>query len=271
MARRSWWASLLAAALLPALPMAAGAVEIVAHRGASYDAPENTLPAIQLGFEQGADAVEIDIYLTRDGRIVALHDATTKRTAGVNRPVAEQTLAELKKLDAGRWKGERWAGVEIPTLEEALAAVPPGKRLVIEIKAGAEILPELERVVEASGKGEQTAVIGFSYPVIRAAQKRLPDIPMYWLYGFSAGERLLNGRPSHEDLIRKAEEAGLAGLDVNYRGDFDREFVQKLERSGLKLWVYTVNDPAEAKRLAEMGVDAITTDRPALLRQHLEQ
>src|SRR4051812_33505820 len=100
---------LLASLLLLHLSLAAAGeprVEIVAHRGASYDAPENTVAAIKLAWEQKADASEFDVYLTKDGQIVISHDANTKRTTGVDKKVAEQTLEEIRRLDAGKWKGE---------------------------------------------------------------------------------------------------------------------------------------------------------------------
>src|SRR6476661_5646642 len=122
-------------------------VEIVAHRGASAEAPENTLPSFKLGWEL-ADADELDIYLSKDGEAVVMHDASTKRTAGLDKLVADQTLAELKALDAGSWKAPSWTGTRIPTLAEVLALVPEGKRLFIEIKAGPEVIPALEKAVK---------------------------------------------------------------------------------------------------------------------------
>ncbi|MFV2065815.1 MAG: glycerophosphodiester phosphodiesterase family protein, partial [Pirellulales bacterium] len=97
---------------------------IVGHRGASHDAPENTLAAFQLAWQRGADGVEGDFYLTSDGHIVCIHDADTERVAGEKLIVAESTLADLRQLDVGAWKGERWRGEKIPTLEEVLATVP---------------------------------------------------------------------------------------------------------------------------------------------------
>src|SRR6185369_848081 len=88
---------------------------LIAHRGASRDAPENTLAAFRLAWQQGADGIEADFRLTRDGRVVCLHDASTGRTAGVDLAVAEASLEELKRLDVGGWKGARWAGERIPT------------------------------------------------------------------------------------------------------------------------------------------------------------
>jgi glycerophosphoryl diester phosphodiesterase len=245
------------------------AVEIVAHRGASHDAPENTLPAVKLGWEHNADAVEVDIYLTRDGKVAVIHDDNTKRTAGVDKRVDEQTLAELKSLDAGRWKGEKWAGTRIPALDEVLAAIPAGKRLFIEIKCGPEVLPELEAALGRSGKQSQVVIISFGFPVVEQAKKRFRNIPVYWLYGFSEREKKGYGDPSLGDLIAKAKAAGLDGLDVNFRGPFGKEFVEQLTAKRMKLYVYTVNEPADARRLAEMGVAGITTDRPAYLRESL--
>src|ERR1700677_2285230 len=92
--------------------------EIIAHRGASYDVPENTLAAFNLAWKEEADAVELDIYLTKDGKIVAIHDETTKRTTGVALNVADSTLAELQQLDAGAWKNAVWKGEQIPSLEQ---------------------------------------------------------------------------------------------------------------------------------------------------------
>jgi glycerophosphoryl diester phosphodiesterase len=268
MIRQATLSLLFLAAILA--PPQSRAVEIVAHRGASHDAPENTLPAAKLGWERNADAVEVDIYLTQDGKIAVIHDDNTKRTAGVDKRVDEQTLAALQALDAGRWKGEQWAGTHIPSLDEVLAAIPAGKRLFIEIKCGPEVLPELEAALDRSGKRGQVVIIAFGFPVAEQAKRRFPKIPVYWLYGFSDREKKAFGDPSLTALIAKAKAAGLDGLDVNYRGPFDQTFVEQLAAEGMKLYVYTVNQPEDARRLAAMGVAGITTDRPAFLRESLE-
>src|SRR5262245_58707114 len=102
--------------------------EIIAHRGSSFSAPENTLAAVRLGWRQGADAAEGDFRLTADGQIVCVHDKTFKRTAGIDHPVAEMTLAEIERLDAGSWKSPEFAGERVPTLDQLLATVPERKR-----------------------------------------------------------------------------------------------------------------------------------------------
>ena len=128
-------------------------VEFVGHRGASYLAPENTLASAKLGWELGADGVEIDIYVTSDDKVMVIHDKTTKRTTGTDLPVSTTTSKELRKLDAGKWKDEKYTGEKIPFLKEILKAIPKDKYLVIEIKTGPEIFPALEKVIKkAEGK-----------------------------------------------------------------------------------------------------------------------
>ncbi len=243
--------------------------EIVGHRGASHDAPENTLASVKLGFEQGADAVEVDVFATADGRIVAIHDADTKRVAGVKLYVAKSTLAQLRELDVGSWKGEKWAGTVIPTLEEVLELVPEGRRLFIEVKCEKSALPHLERAIEASGKRERVVLISFSLPLMEQAKRMMRDVPAYWIYGFSWRERARWGSPTMEGLIRRAEKAGLDGLDLDGEGPITKAFVDKLRAKDMNLYVWTVNDPERARQLLAMGVTGLTTDRPGYLREQL--
>jgi len=236
-------------------------IEIVAHRGASGEAPENTLAAFRLGYAQ-ADACELDIHLSKDGQVVVMHDANTKRTAGVDKPIAQQTLAELRELDAG--KGEK-----IPLLSEVLALIPEGKRLFIEIKCGPEVIPALVAVLdEAKKKPEQTALIAFNLETLRQAKLKLPKLQAYWLVGSKADAK--TGKPPEvEALLQKCKEAGVDGLDVDGKLPVDAGFVGKVHAAGLKLYTWTVNDPEVAKREAAAGVDGITTDKPLKLKEAL--
>jgi len=140
------------------------AVEIVAHRGASADAPENSLTSMELAWEQKADAIELDLWLSRDGKLIVFHDADTKRIGQLNRKISDYTLEEVQQVDIGAWKGPQFVGERIPTLESILATVPQGKRAFLEIKCGPEIVPEFMRVLKASGRAaSQLAVISFNY------------------------------------------------------------------------------------------------------------
>lgn len=239
-------------------------IEIIGHRGASHDAPENTLASFRLAWAQGADANELDLRLTRDGQIAVFHDATTQRTAGLDRPVVAQTLAELQTLDAGSWKGAAWAGEKIPSLAEVLATVPVGKRLYLEIKCGVEVLPVLEQVIaEARKEPEQLALIGFNLETMTAAKRRLPGHDTYWVV------ECQEPPPPLESLILQARAAGMNGLDLQGTFPIKRAFVAQVKAAGLKLCTWTVDDVPTAKRLMDAGVDGITTNRPGWLREQL--
>jgi glycerophosphoryl diester phosphodiesterase len=243
-------------------------VEIIGHRGASFDAPENTLAAIKLAWAQQADTAECDIFLTKDGKIVLLHDKDTKRVAGVDKKVVEQTLAELRLLDVGKWKGAKFAGEKIPTLDEVLTTVPAGKRLFIEVKTGPEIVPVLDRVLKASKlKPVQTPIISFNAEVIAEVKKARPDVAAYWVVSLKAAKG--KQPPTAEALIAKAKAINADGLDLSVAPVLDKAFAAKVKAAGLKLYVWTVNDIAEARRMTQIGVDGITTDRPGWLREQL--
>jgi glycerophosphoryl diester phosphodiesterase len=239
----------------PQRPSRRNRTKIVAHRGASDLAPENTLASVQLAWRLGADAVEVDVRLTRDGRIVAIHDPTTDRTAGTHLEVAATHSAHLRCLDVGRHKHAEFAGEPIPFLEEVLDTVPAGRHLFVEIKCGPEILPRLEETVNRSGKRSQLVLIGFDLGAMRAAKRRLPDVPAYWL----RDKRLWT--PHSLSLVKKAKVCGIDGLDVHWSG-VTRRFTAAVKEAGLKLYIWTVDHPAHARRLQRLGVDGITTNRP---------
>jgi glycerophosphoryl diester phosphodiesterase len=244
-------------------------MDIIAHRGASFDAPENTLAAIHLAWKQQADAVEIDVQFSKDGHIVVIHDDDTRKTAGVQKKVATQSLSELRALDVGRWKNPKWSGERIATLAEAFAAIPEGKRLFVEIKCGPECIPKFVEDFKASGrKPGQIVPIGFSLDTMRRLKQALPELVVCWVAEF---KRAWNGAwtPTAETLITQAKEAGLDGLDLSGKGPVDPAFARKVHAAGLKLYIWTVDAPLRAKQLREAGVDGITTNKPGWLRSKL--
>ena len=246
-------------------------VAFVGHRGASYLAPENTVASVDLAWKLGADGSEIDIYLTSDSRIVANHDDTTKRTGGVDYTVIETDSNTLRTLDVGSWKSQDYKGEKIPFLEEIIATVPDNRLLVIEIKdSRPEILPPLKKIVDSSNKKGNFVFIAFDYNIICSAKKAMPDIPAYWLSGSRKDENTGKFLPHSDDLIAKAKAGNLDGLDVHY-GGVTNEFVTKLRKEDLGLYVWTVNDREVARDMIAYGVDAITTDRPAWLKKQVTE
>jgi len=242
-------------------------VEIIAHRGASYIAPENTMASVTLGWEKDAD-VEVDVYLTKDNKIAAIHDKTTKRTAVTDVNVVETTSGELRKLDVGSFKSEEYAGEQIPFLADIVESIPPGRKLYVEIKCGQEILPYLKELLADSGKMSRIVIIGFDLETV-AMSKEMIDVPTYWLKGTEKIKETEQWIPHDPQLARTAKEKGLDGLDVHYAG-VTKEFADAVEASGQKLYVWTVDDPEEAARLIKLGVDGITTNRPEWLREQLK-
>lgn len=244
------------------------AMEIIGHRGSPHLAPENTLVSVKRAWAEKADTVEIDIHLTKDRSIVVIHDPTTARTAGADLKVSESTADELRQLDFGSLKGEEFVGERIPFLEEVIATLPPHGRLLVEIKSGQEILPVLKETIEASGRAQQVVLIGFDLETMTEAKRMMPDLPAYWLRFSGRDQSTGEYLPYPHDLIDTALERNLDGLDLHY-GGITAEFAADVRAAGLKLYAWTVNDPAEAARLIALGVDAIATDRPGWLREQL--
>ena len=260
----------LIVALLSACLAAGSDVEIIAHRGESADAPENTMAAFRLAWERKLPAIELDVYLTQDEQLIVAHDADTKRTTGTSLMIKQSTLAVLQKLDAGRWKGERWAGEKMPALDEALATIPDGARCFIEIKVGPEAVPALVKSVAKSGKRpEQLAVISFNAKTVAEAKRQLPNLQAYWITGFKQDKETKAWSPTVNQIIDQAMSIHADGVDVSYNGPVDAEFVKTVKATGLKFFVWTIDDPVVAQKFANFGVNGITTNKGGVLKQHL--
>jgi glycerophosphoryl diester phosphodiesterase len=252
--------------------LAAPPVELIAHRGESADAPENTLAAFNLAWERKVPAIELDVHLTADGVAAVIHDFDTRRTCGVKKLIRETNWSDLQALDAGSWKNPKFAGEKIPRLEQALATVPAGGKCFIEIKVGAEAVPVVAKAVESSGlKPEQLVIISFQAEAVAAARQQLPQLKAYYLSGFKPDWQSQRWTPTIEQLIATAKKINADGLDLSYRGPIDAELVQKVREAKLGLLVWTVNDADIARDLVKLGVDGITTDKAAWLRSELDK
>jgi len=243
---------------------------IIAHRGASHEAPENTVAAFNLAWQQGADGVEGDFYLTKDREIVCIHDSTTQRTAGHDIPVAEATLAELRQLDAGSWKGPQWRGSGIPTIAEVLATVPEGKQIFIEIKCGTEIVPVLKKALAQSTlKTGQIVVISFHAEVIAETKRQIPELKTLWLTDFKEDKRTGVLSPSAEEILATLKKIGADGVDCQSHAIVDQQFVETFRTAQKEVHVWTVDDMATAERMLQLGVHSITSNRAGWLKQQL--
>lgn len=231
---------------------------VIAHRGASGCAPENTLAAAQVAIEQGADRVEVDVRRTGDGALVLLHDADLARTTDVGpdragTPVEAFTLAELRRLDAGSWFDARFAGERVPTLSELLELVRGRAGVHLELKDPGRH-PGVERQVAAAlGPDDDVLVQSFDHASVRRLRAHAPDVPV----GLLTAERPSAG------LLRRA--AGFAAEVNPALAVLDPEVVDAVRAHGLRTSVWTVNAPDDLRRVVALGVDAVITDVPAAL------
>ena len=234
----------------------------IAHRGASHDAPENTVASAKLAWEQGADAVEIDVYLASDNRIVVIHDKNTKRVSGgKNMTIADSPSLILREMEVGSWKGEQFKGEKIPFIEEIIETVPEGKTLVVEVKCGPEIIPHMERVLSKKKCKGEILFIAFGWETITGLKQAFPDSKAYWLS---------SAKPDVKKRLPEVKSLGLEGVNLQY-GIIDQEVVTEAHNLGLEVLAWTVDDPIEARRLIDLGVTKITTNRPGWLREQIEK
>ncbi len=242
---------------------------IIAHRGASHDAPENTLPAFELAWKQGADGIEGDFHLTADKKIVCIHDFDTKRVSGEKLIISQTNLADLQRLDVGSWKSPQWKDVRMPTLDDVLKTVPEKKKIFIEIKSNQEIIPFLiESLKKSNLPREQIVIISFNQKVISTIREQAPDLVANWLTAFHNKSPL---SPSVDEIGKTLMQLRASGIGIQADARVDHPFAQNILQQGHGLHVWTVDDGTIAKRFRAMGVASITTNRPAWLRTQLDQ
>lgn len=225
---------------------------ICGHRGASSERPENTLAALQRARELGADMVEFDVQRAGDGAAVVIHDPTLDRTTSGRGRVAAHSLPELRQLDAGAWFGPEFAGLRLPTLAEALAAVPPPLWMCIEIKAP-ELAATVAEAVRAAGAVDRTVVSCFDHRVLARLRKIAAEIDVAVLQAC---------RPL--DFTAAARAVGAVAIHSHHEF-IDAEAVGECRAHGLALAAWTVDEPGEMRRLIDLGVDAILTNDVARL------
>ena len=248
------------------------APQIVAHRGSSHQAPENTLAAFDLAWAHRADAIEIDIRLCKSGEIVVMHDSNTRRTTGFEGEIAAMTLDEIKALDAGAWKGEPFAGESVPTLDEVLARLPADKQLFIEIKdAGDEveagtILAPLKTALEnADVADDQIAVIGFNFELMRSVKSLFPHFQTSWLRGKSALKEAGKAASVLDETIEQCRDGRIDGLNLSH-GWLQECDLERVRAAGLGLYIHTVNEGT-----LPLWIDGFMTDCPAEMRAQLKK
>jgi len=248
---------------------------VIAHRGYSAVAPENTLPAFERALAAGADLIELDYHLSQDGHLVVLHDATLDRTTdatnrwgGHNLRVADRTLAELRSLQAGAWFRPAYPGVQIPTLAEALGTIQRGGVTLIERKAGDAAA--CVRLLRDKDLVNRVVVQAFDWDYLREFHRLEADQVLGALGppGSRDGRKLTDAEKQLS--IGWLDEIRALGARIAvWNRQVDAAAVEAAHARGLKVWVYTINEPDVAAHLLSARVDGIITDNPALIWRSL--
>jgi glycerophosphoryl diester phosphodiesterase len=232
----------------------------IAHRGASFAAPPNTLAAFEKAVGLGADGIELDVRLCADGVPVVIHDATVDATTDGSGRVGDMTLGQLKELDAGSRFDPTFAGEQIPTLMEVLEAVGEQLLLNIELKSGALLDDRLEQavvdVIERRALGERVLLSSFNPLALRRVQKIAPDLATAWLYNAAT-------RPSL-GFARLISPKRYAAIHPHHTL-VDEGTMRWARQHNYRVHVWTVDDVAEMHRLVGCGVDGIITNVPDVL------
>ena len=236
---------------------------LIAHRGAPAVAPEHTIPAYEAAVAAGADALELDIHLSRDDQLVVIHDARLERTTDGRGLVREYTTRQLKRLDAGGWFGRRFRGQRIQTLSEVLERFRDRVAFGIELKAGSDLYPAIEErlltLLQIYDVLDRTLVTSFDHHALRKCRDLDPDVRTGALVvgrllvpAALAPAGVLNALCLRADLITARDVAAA-------------------RQAGLDCYAWVVDDPATARQLVEWGIAGIVTDRPDLIRPVLDR
>ena len=246
---------------------------IGAHRGASEEAPENTLAAFDLAVEEGAELIELDVHPSADGHLVVHHDFDLLRTAGSAVRVEDLDLSALQRLDIGAWKGPRYRGEHIPTLDTVLARYGQRVFLNVEIKvdtvsyAGIEDL--VANAIAAYGLSERVVVSTFDLETFLRLRRRNAAIRTSLLFEPPpAVPAAVSQNESLAVALTFAARHGAVGLHSDYTA-ITRDVVDRATALGLGVLAWTVDDEREMARLAGLGVEAILSNRPRVLREQL--
>ena len=226
----------------------------IAHRGASGNAPENTLAAFRKAIEIGVDAVELDLHGTADGEVVVIHDASLDRTTDRAGLVNQTSLEIIKCADAGGWFAPEFAGEPVPTLIEALECIGKKTVALLEIKD-----PLIAEAVVAKIRETQTlnltVIISFHTSVLQTVRALEPRIPTGWLIGSH------NTHVPPEQLCQQLGELGSSLLNVDHQL-ITAEFAYEIRRRGIALWCWTVDEIARMREMKALGVQGITSNHP---------
>lgn len=230
---------------------------IIAHRGASGSAPENTIPAIIKAINDGANYIEIDVHQTLDNKIIAIHDYSVDRTTNSEGDIKNLTYAEIKKMDAGKWFSNEFEGTRVPLMEEIFDIIPDSVKLIIEVKGDSSEYPGIENnivdIVNKSNLKNRIILKSFDEDVLNKFKLLAPEIPrlLVYVFGFGVLETDCQYLQHYELFLRES-------------------FVKSAQKEGYKIIAWGVQSECNMERVLSYGVDGIETDYPDILIKLLQ-
>jgi glycerophosphoryl diester phosphodiesterase len=238
----------------------------MAHRGFSAAAPENTMSAYRMAMEYGPDFIECDVRLSKEGEVIIMHDAALARTTNSDAVLADLTVPEIKKIDAGSWFGPRFAGEQIPLLTELLNLAKDKVPLLIELKEEGEIEKKVADMVRSRNMTDQVYMISFHYEIGPRLKEYAPEIKFGPIK--SIREPVL-GRDAIETV--KEIEAVNGKLFCARKDGTTPDLVKACHDAGILIEPWTTDDADEMRKFIEMGVDGITSNKIDLLEKVIKE
>ena len=243
-------------------------IPVVAHRGYSSAAPENTMAAYRCAWKNNISYVELDVYELKDGNIVCVHDSDLSRVSpgASGKKVTAMTLPEIRKYDVGKWKGKQFTGEKVPLLEDVLKEMPRNAKIFLELKSVKNDFPfRFEKLRREYGiSKDRITVISFNSAMLKNFNQKVPGFKTNLL--IRVYNRKSKIQISAEEMMKRLKQCGATGVGASVSPAIDAGYIKKVKNAGFEFHVWTIDDPETAFRLKKAGVDSITTNEPEKIR-----
>jgi len=237
----------------------------ISHRGESLEAPENTLSSINLAWQSNVDAVEIDVRLTKDKKIVVIHDNSTKRTGDKNLIIKNTSSTELKNVNISNKIICKHNSDKIPFLDEVIETIPNGKKLFIDIKVKNEIVSYLKDILIKYDYKNKIVLISCFTKVLKILKNELMGIETYLI----VEKKWSNFNFDANSLLNFCKQNNLSGVDLKDTQYINQEFVNIFKNNNINIYIWTVNDTKRVKELYNFGVNGVTSDKAGFIKEKL--
>ncbi|MGA1862238.1 glycerophosphodiester phosphodiesterase family protein [Deferribacter thermophilus] len=244
-------------------------MKIIAHRGASFYAPENTKAAFDLAIQFGVDGLEMDVHLTKDNQIVVIHDESTGRTGSKNLNIKKSKYTTLRKINVGSWFDIKYKKEKIPLLADIIDTTPSYLDLYIEIKCGTEIIDHISKLIEKyKERNERFVLFSFNYDVVFELKRLFPSTKVLWIVEY--GYNVPNHSKMYKEVYKKIESANLDGISTLADLSHCIRMAKEIKKQNWLWNVWTVDNPHLAKQFMSLGVTSLSTNRPDWIINNLK-